>query len=65
MSHKNIVRAWKDANFRSKLSEKERSLLPENPAGLVELPDTELLGAAGGMPPPTVHLGCTHRSTCN
>lgn len=50
MSQENIIRAWKDENFRNSLSEKERALLPENPAGLVELADTDLSAAAGGRP---------------
>lgn len=49
MSDENIIRAWKDENFRNSLGEKERTLLPENPAGLVELSDAELGAAAGGL----------------
>lgn len=49
MSHENIIRAWKDTDFRNSLSKKERLLLPENPAGLVELVDSELGAAAGGL----------------
>ena len=48
MSRKHIIRAWKDADFRNSLSDQERALLPEHPAGLVELADTELEAAAGG-----------------
>ncbi|NJK52945.1 MAG: mersacidin/lichenicidin family type 2 lantibiotic [Leptolyngbyaceae cyanobacterium SU_3_3] len=48
MSHENIIRAWKDASFRDGLSETERSLLPEHPAGTIELTDTQLESAAGG-----------------
>lgn len=48
MSHENIIRAWKDENFRNSLSDKERALLPEHPAGLVELADSQLENAAGG-----------------
>jgi mersacidin/lichenicidin family type 2 lantibiotic len=48
MSHENIIRAWKDAAFRNNLSEQERSLLPENPAGIVELSDADLSTAVGG-----------------
>ncbi len=43
-----VVRAWKDEAYRASLSEDERSLLPENPAGMVELSDQELEGIAGG-----------------
>ena len=37
MSHKNIVRAWKDAEYRSTLSDTERAQLPANPAGDLEI----------------------------
>jgi mersacidin/lichenicidin family type 2 lantibiotic len=44
----NLVRAWKDEEYRLRLSEAERALLPENPAGSIELTDTELETVAGG-----------------
>jgi mersacidin/lichenicidin family type 2 lantibiotic len=47
MSHKKAIRAWKDEDFRLSLSEAERASLPQNPAGPIELSDTEL-GAVGG-----------------
>jgi mersacidin/lichenicidin family type 2 lantibiotic len=47
MSHFNIVRAWKDAEYRRNLSEAERALLPDNPADTIELTDAEL-GAVNG-----------------
>jgi mersacidin/lichenicidin family type 2 lantibiotic len=49
MSHENIIRAWKDEAFRNNLSDNMRSLLPSNPAGLVQLTDAELDAAAGGF----------------
>lgn len=49
MSHENIIRAWKDASFRDGLSETERSLLPDHPAGIIELADTRLTNVAGGQ----------------
>jgi mersacidin/lichenicidin family type 2 lantibiotic len=49
MSDLNIIRAWKDAEYRQSLSEAERALLPEHPAGLIELADADL-NAAGGRP---------------
>ncbi len=48
MSEKEIIRAWKDEDYRSGLSESELSALPENPAGLVELSGDEMK-AAGGL----------------
>ncbi len=45
MSHLNtidIIRAWKDPEYRLGLSEGERALLPAHPAGHIELTDAEL-----------------------
>ena len=47
MSNKKAIRAWKDEEFRLSLSDAERASLPQNPAGPIELSDTEL-GAVGG-----------------
>jgi mersacidin/lichenicidin family type 2 lantibiotic len=44
MSHLNtidIIRAWKDPEYRLSLSEAERALLPGHPAGFMELTDIE------------------------
>ena len=43
-----IVRAWKDEAYRRNLSEAERMSLPDNPAGMFDLSDSELDGVAGG-----------------
>jgi mersacidin/lichenicidin family type 2 lantibiotic len=53
MSQENIIRAWKDENFRQQLSEKERALLPEHPAGAIELAEADLGAVAGGALPVT------------
>jgi mersacidin/lichenicidin family type 2 lantibiotic len=37
-----IVRAWKDESYRNSLSTQEQAMLPENPAGALDLSDTEL-----------------------
>jgi mersacidin/lichenicidin family type 2 lantibiotic len=37
-----IVRAWKDEEYRSSLSSEEQAMLPANPAGVLELSDAEL-----------------------
>ena len=49
MSRLDVIRAWKDEEYFSSLSETERVLLPQNPAGFVELSDEELGGAQGGV----------------
>ena len=43
-----IVRAWTDEEYRLGLSEEQRALLPENPAGLMELADDDLQSIVGG-----------------
>jgi mersacidin/lichenicidin family type 2 lantibiotic len=48
MSLQNIIRAWKDGEYRASLSAEERALLPEHPAGFIELADIDLDLAAGG-----------------
>jgi mersacidin/lichenicidin family type 2 lantibiotic len=50
MSKQNIIRAWKDAGYRSTLSAAELAGLPANPAGAIEIPASELTTIAGGMP---------------
>ena len=43
-----IVRAWKDAEYRESLSDEELAQVPEHPAGEVELDEEELVNIAGG-----------------
>ena len=43
-----IIRAWKDEEYRNSLSEEQRSQLPENPAGMIELSDEDLGSVVGG-----------------
>src|SRR5204863_466213 len=47
MTVKNIVQAWRDPLFRSGLSATERAMLPDNPAGMIELHGTALDAVAG------------------
>jgi mersacidin/lichenicidin family type 2 lantibiotic len=48
MSHVNVIRAWKDEEYRLGLPEADRARLPENPAGLIEVPEHDLGAVAGG-----------------
>jgi mersacidin/lichenicidin family type 2 lantibiotic len=43
-----ITRAWKDPVYRASLSEQELRALPDNPAGAVELTDSDLSELNGG-----------------
>jgi mersacidin/lichenicidin family type 2 lantibiotic len=47
MSNIDIVRAWKDEDYCSSLSDAERAELPDNPAGLVELSFADLKEVGG------------------
>jgi mersacidin/lichenicidin family type 2 lantibiotic len=67
MSRQEIIRAWKDAEYRNSLTESQRAALPAHPAGLVELPIDVLDAAAGGMRANTVGTGltpCTMPAVC-
>ncbi len=48
MSHQDIIRAWKDAEYRESLSKEQRSQLPENPAGTIGMTDGDMESIAGG-----------------
>jgi mersacidin/lichenicidin family type 2 lantibiotic len=50
MTKEQIIQAWKDEEYRSSLAAAERALLPENPAGIIELTDEEIGLATGAMP---------------
>lgn len=48
MKAKNVIRAWKNEEYRDSLSAAEREAMPENPVGLVEIAEKDLHMAAGG-----------------
>jgi mersacidin/lichenicidin family type 2 lantibiotic len=48
MSPVDIIRAWKDPEYRRTLTQAERAMVPEHPAGLSELTDSELAAVRGG-----------------
>jgi mersacidin/lichenicidin family type 2 lantibiotic len=54
MNTDQIVKSWKDQHYSDALSTAEQALLPENPAGLMELSDEDLLGINGASLPVTV-----------
>ncbi len=60
MTTKNIIRAWKDADYRNSLSENDRASLPPNPAGSIDVADARLDDAAAGAGRiPTFTVWCT------
>ena len=48
MAHVDIIRAWKDEEYRLSLSAAERTQLPAHPAGFIALTDADLEVVAGG-----------------
>ena len=48
MSRDDIIRAWKDPEYRRNISKSKHNLLPENPAGIIEISDADLKSIAGG-----------------
>jgi mersacidin/lichenicidin family type 2 lantibiotic len=61
MSNINIIRAWKDAEYRKSLSAEELAMLPENPAGEVVLKDEDLASMIGAGGP---HSACVVLTFC-
>lgn len=43
-----VVRAWRDEEYRNSLTEEERASLPENPAGAAVVEDSVLKTISGG-----------------
>ena len=71
MSTTEIIRAWKDAEYRESLSEAAQAAMPAHPAGSIDLPGAGIGGARGmrirtaikgGLPPSTA--GCSSKWTC-
>jgi mersacidin/lichenicidin family type 2 lantibiotic len=48
MNKIDVVRAWRDEEYRNSLTPEERASLPENPAGLATISDDVLRSVAGG-----------------
>lgn len=59
MSDSDVIRAWKDPDYRASLSEDARASLPPHPVGSIELSDAELDGLSGGLPPQTYGTRCS------
>ncbi len=49
MSRLDVIRAWKDKNYRSSLSAQEACAVPSNPAGAVDLTDAEAATVDGQL----------------
>ena len=61
MSYLNIIRAWKDAEYRESLTDEQRKGLPADPAGDFELTDADLALVAGALMCEQMSTtGCSH-----
>lgn len=49
MTNVDIIRAWKDEEYRLSLSEAQLATLPANPAGQIELAEADLEEVSGGL----------------
>lgn len=61
MNKETIIRAWKDADFRSSLTAGELAALPPSPAGAVALDEVDLDQVGGASPTwyiVVLSLGC-------
>ena len=57
MSKADVIRAWKDPEYRSSLGPAELAGMPENPAGAIELAAEDLDGSEVGFA--TTYWTCT------
>jgi len=48
MDKVDVIRAWKDQDYRDSLTEEQKAQLPENPVGLIELTDEDMSSVSGG-----------------
>ncbi len=60
MSITDIIRAWKDEEYRSSLSLEEQAQLPANPAGQIELNAATLSQVVGGKTYSELSCHCTN-----
>jgi mersacidin/lichenicidin family type 2 lantibiotic len=51
-----VVRAWRDEEYRNSLTAEERASLPESPAGLAVVQDSVLASITGGCGTPTTFV---------
>jgi mersacidin/lichenicidin family type 2 lantibiotic len=70
MKNVDVIRAWKNEEYRRSLSQVERAMLPAHPAGIIELADADLVSVGGAAVPrtflfcPSFILFCPTRFFC-
>lgn len=61
MNVHDIIRAWRDREFREGLSSEEMAKLPDNPAGEILLTEEDMTFIEGGV---SVYQNPTHQQIC-
>jgi len=64
MSKIDVIRAWKDQEYRASLRDSELALLPAHPAGAVELPLDDFHSAGANENPATYPGMCSCLGIC-
>jgi mersacidin/lichenicidin family type 2 lantibiotic len=64
MLTENVIRAWKDKEFRNSLSEAEQAALPAHPSGITELDMPALDNVAAAYAPGPTACVCTSGAEC-
>lgn len=54
-----VVRAWRDEEYRDSLTAEEQASLPENPAGIAVVDETALRSVTGGVLSKQIDPSCT------
>lgn len=58
MKELDVIRAWKDEEYRTTLTDAELLALPAHPSGIIELPESELGAVAGANTEDWSTIGC-------
>jgi len=64
MRNMNVIRAWKDEEYRAQLTPEELAYIPANPAGLIELQEDQLRSVTGGEVEPDATAGFFSTGCC-
>ena len=63
MKKPDVIRAWRDEEYRDSLSAEEQAALPSNPAGIADVDDDALKSITGGCAPSTPGVSCVPPGT--
>jgi mersacidin/lichenicidin family type 2 lantibiotic len=61
MKRKDVIRAWRDGEFYSSLTDEQRAAMPESPASVIDLGDEVLASISGGC---SIEVGCPTSAYC-